>query len=343
MVDLVRALQDQDDQRLQRLANGLAQLPHQQRVLALSAVIAAIGRGWVSLGMLKICEELADLLEQHPQLDRVIEWLLPHSERFSVLPLIRKLQQLDHKHLDNILHQLFGHSRQQDALVIVLLAHPQADKDESLIDRGVALLMDSGHEPRDRLALAAALRRLDDNHKLGAMIAERAQDILHSHDTAIFWLLAELSRDQALAAEDSERIYDALIELMRNPRNAHILTSLEQQLPALLPVCDDSRARAVPFMADLIAQFRDQRSRDIIQAVIAKMAPAAITPLWRSLEQHPQALVRRIALKLLPPMLHGLHGEQASDEITEAIHKLIALSKDTSDPSRTCLTAHRSR
>ena len=166
--------------------------PHQQRQLASDAIIAAVGRGWISDGVIAVAQALADCLIGHSSLDRLLEWLLPKSERLSIVGLVRALQREDAAHCDQILDGLFGHSTSADAQLIVLLARPNGTERDDLLHRGVDLLLSQHSEPRDRLALAAAIRRLNHDSLVASLVIERSAQFQESRDTAIFWLLAEL-------------------------------------------------------------------------------------------------------------------------------------------------------
>ena len=326
VVDLVRALQHQDDKQLQRLAPALTQLPRNQRQLALDAVIAAVGRGWIAAGMLHVAQALADCLIDHPSLGRLIEWLLPHAERLSIVALIRSLQRLDAAAMDHLLDGLLGHSQVADAHLIVLLARPDAPQRDDLLERGLDIILSQQAEPRDRLALAAALRRLNHGDHLAQLLVERRAALALCRDTAIFWLIAEVCREQHDASQHhhpharhiSQAQGDALLltltEMLREPRGTHVITILEQQIPALLPASSEARQEHVSVLGDLLGRFRDQRSRDLTLTVMSQMAPEAIQPLWFIIQDHPQRLVRELCLKLLPGMLLRDTESHDSDE-----------------------------
>ena len=95
------------------------------------------------------------------------------------------------------------------------------------------------------MGLANALRRMNKGNQVGHLLAERAEQISHSRDSTVFWLLAELSRDKLIDQKDGDIIADQIRTILRRADGPHIVAILDQQLPALLPCTEKQRERMV--------------------------------------------------------------------------------------------------
>jgi hypothetical protein len=301
VVDLVRALHRRDDQALTRLGEAIASLPGVQLDLVVAALMATATRGQATQAVVSLCQRLAGHLAAHRALDRLIELLLP--TRLSLIGFVRALQDHDAGRLDDLLRAHFGRGAEQDATLIILLAVPGRDADESLVDRGVELLLARGEEPKERMALAGALRRLDRGRRLGRLLAARGTALGEAHDTSAHWLLAELCRDQAIDQPTAEVLGATLRKLLRDAPGPHLVAILEQQLPALLPAGDATRGALVEPLVEVVARFRDERTMDLVSACLSGIGAAATTAMWLLLEDHPHETVRLLAADLLPHLI----------------------------------------
>jgi hypothetical protein len=302
VVDLIRALQRKDTAALGRIGEALVNLSSAQQDLAVSALVATAARGEASQAVVNLCQRLTDHLIRYPGLDRLFELLLP--SRLSLLGLVRALQEHDVERVDGVLMRLLGQGPDQDANLIVLLAVPGRDGDDALIERGIDLLLASEENPRERMALASALHRLDRRHTVAGRIAARTPAaIAAARDTSVYWLLAELCRDHAVNAEVAEQLAITVRKLLRDAPGPHLVGLLEQQLPALLPASDAVRGTLVEPLVEVVARFRDERSLDLVANCLLGLGQAAIASLWLLLEENPHRSVRLLAADLLPHLL----------------------------------------
>ncbi|MEK7415340.1 MAG: hypothetical protein AAB263_18695, partial [Planctomycetota bacterium] len=221
VIDLVRAMQRRDDATMLRLAPNLIGLSQEQQELAMSAAIAQASRGETTQGLIEVCAALPNILAGHRQLERLLDTLLPTS--FSLIELIRRLQQVDPERMRTLLMRSMGFGAEQDARIIVLIAAPGTVGDPALLARGIDLVLESGEAPRNRMPLAAALRRLDTTHTLAALIAKHGARLGQAHDTAVHWLLAELCRDGAITQETGDELAAILRQLLREAPGPHLL------------------------------------------------------------------------------------------------------------------------
>lgn len=302
VVDLVRALHRRDDAAIARCAQVIATLPEMQQDLAVSALSASAARGQATQALVELGECLASHIAGHRGLDRLLEQLLP--TRLSLLSLVRALQERDAPRIESILRRNLGHGTEQDATIILLLAAPGQLGDDALIGRGIDLLLASSEEPRERMALAGALRRLDHGGgRLARLITARGMAIGAAHDTSVYWLIAELCRDQAIPADIAEELSGVVRRLLRDGPGPHLVALLEQQLPALLPASDAARGQLVEPLVEVVARFRDDRSLDLVATCLAGIGTAATAALWLLLEEHPHETVRLLAADLLPQLI----------------------------------------
>ncbi len=301
VVDLIRALHRRDEAALARLAESLANLPSNQLDLVVSALVATATRGHTQ-GVVNLCHHLAKHLITYPGLDRLIELLLP--TRLSLLPLIRALQEHDAPRMESILHRFLGQGAELDASIIMLLALQGNVADDDLLTRGVNLLLEPEEDPKERMALAGALRRLSgDGKRLVTLICKRHGTLDDSHDTSIYWLIAELCRDGAIVGEDAETLAKALRRLLREAPGPHLVAILEQQLPVLIPASNELRGALVEPLVEIVARFRDQRSMDLVAACLSGIGIASTKAMWLLLEEHPHETVRLLAADLLPQLI----------------------------------------
>ena len=310
VIDLVRALQRRDDGGLARAGEAIPSLNASQRDLAISALAASAQRGYITPGVVGLCERLAGHLVGYRGLERLLEMLL--ATRVSVLSLVRALQEHDVELIISMLRRQFGHGAELDATLLVLLAAPGQQGDDALLERGVELLLSSEEAPQERMALASALRRLDTGHappRLAMMIAARAASISQARETSVHWLIAECCRDGTVSAATAEQLSVALRRLLRDSPGPHLVAALDQQLPALIPASDAARAALVEPLVEVIARFRDERSRDLVANCLIGIGQPATATLWTLLEEHPHQNVRLLATELLPILLE--HSEPA--------------------------------
>jgi hypothetical protein len=304
VIDLVRALQRRDEAAMARAGEALSSLSGPQRELSVAALAASAQRGQITPGLVALCERLAGHLIGYRHLERLLEMLL--SKRVSLLALVRALQEHDVELIDALLRRQFGHGAESDATLVVLLAVPGRHGDDALLARGVELLLSSEEAPQERMALAAALRRLDAGHqppRLAGLIAAHAADIPQARDTSVHWLIAECCRDGTVTPPTAELLAASLRRLLRDSPGPHLVAALDQQLPALIPASDAARGALVEPLVEVVARFRDERSRDLVAQCLIGIGAAAATTLWMLLEEHPHQTVRLLATELLPALL----------------------------------------
>ncbi len=309
VVDAVRALAKADDAGLARLADHLGRLPAPQQDLVVSALVASAARGQAGTGLVVVASRLAGALAVHRHLDRLIELLLPRH--MSLLELVRALQDHDRPRVDALLARSLGMDPEQDARLLVLLAHPRAPAQTStgldwdrLLERGVDLLLAPGEVPRERMALAAALRRIElqGPPRLAALLAVYVDTLALAFDTSVWWVLAELCRDGRVPPDTAEILAVGLKRTLLTGRGPHLVALLEQQIPALLPCRPETRAGLVEPVVGTVARFHDDRSRDVVMACVLGLGDQALPPLWPLLADHPRAEVRRLCADLIPPL-----------------------------------------
>jgi hypothetical protein len=323
VVDLVRALQRRDDAALLRLGEALSNLPADQQEVAGAALLASCVRGQASAALVLLATRLAPYLAQFRDLARLLELLVP--TRLSLIDLVRALQRFDAPRVDAILRRQFGQGADLDTMLVVLLARPGAvDTDVAdLLDRGLDLLLSTKVEPTERMALAGALRRLADRRPaLADRIAVRAATIPAAADTSIHWLIGELCRDGAVSPAAADTLAAAVRSWLRDADGPHLVAILEQQLPALLPAADARKRALVEPLVEIIARFRDERSIDLVEAAIAAMGEAAVTPLWQLAEEHPHAPVRMLAIGLVPSL--SAYTADVSGANAQGVRRLLA-------------------
>lgn len=301
IVDLVRAMQRRDEAALNRLAPAVAALPVEQRELAVAAVVAYAGRGEASQGLCAVGAALAADLAGHRLLERLLELLLPTS--FAIIELVRAVQRHAPERVGVVLRRNLGLGDEADARIIILLAAPGAAGDEALLERGVALLLSANDEPRGRMPLAAALRRLDAGRTLGARIAAHGQALFLAHDTSVHWLLAELCRDGAIDAASATDLARLLAHLLREAPGPHLIAALEQQLPVLLPCAPEARAALAEPLIEVAARFRAERSVDLVASALVGIGADALPAAWDAVEHHPLPHVRLLLIGLLPDLV----------------------------------------
>ncbi len=322
VVDIIRALMRRDDQSLARMHENVGRLPGIQQDLLVSALIAALSRGGASQALVDCCRAIAPHLASHRSLPRLIELLLP--SRLSLLDLVRELQGADHVRIDGILRDQLGMGPERDTQLVVLLADPRRttsqEQQERLLGIGLDLLLSPQPVPPERMALAAALHRLDHEHTLAGRLAERGTVLASAYDTSVYWLIAELCRDQAISVEAGDSLAVTMRRLLREAAGPHVIAILEQQLPALLPALEATRASMVEPMVETIARFIDDRSRDLVVSCLHGIGQSAIGPLWRLLEEHPHQEARLVGAEMLQQLL----WEAPAEVLIPAIDRLLA-------------------
>lgn len=301
VIDLIRALLRNDQAGMARHTEIAAHLAPVQLDLVIAAVMAVAGRGQASQALVSICQPLAAHLARHPSLDRLIELLLP--TRLSLVELARALQKHEAERVNQLLRKSLGQGVGTDVNIIILLAGPEMAGDDRLLDRGVELLLSPNEEPQERMALAGALRRLDRDKTLAKRIATYGMRILTSRDTTVYWLLAELSKDGSVNAAVGDELTAIMRKIMREAPGPHLVALLEQQLAAHLPATPEQRAGMVEPMGEIIARFRDERTRDLVSHAIVSIGAAAIGPAWDLVEDHPHQAVRELIAGIIPDLL----------------------------------------
>jgi hypothetical protein len=300
IVDLVRALQRRDAAALPRLAAAVSALPADQQDLAISAAAACAARGDASQGLVEVCTALAPTLARHRLLDRLIERLLPTA--FSLVELVRALQREAPERVTAALRAGLGFGAAQDARVIVLLAAPGATAEAALVERGIELLIGAEEEPRERMPLAAALRRLA-GPSLAAAIAARGMRLAAARDTSVHWLLAELCRDGVVDPATAGELARIIRQMLREAPGPHLISIMEQQLPMLLPCAREERARFAEPLVEILARYRADRTVDLALAGLAGIGADAITAAWEAAEHHPMAHVRLLVVQAMPDLV----------------------------------------
>jgi hypothetical protein len=348
VIDTIRALQRGDDDSLGRFAETLSRLQRPQQELALSAVVAHLARGQATPGIVQLARALAPLLAGHRSLERLVELLLPRH--VSLIALVRALQDHDRGRIDAILARNLGISAEQDAQLIILLAAPTAPGPDhpldlsALLARGCQLLISPDATPRERMALAAALRRLDTfqpQPTLARDLAAAGMALGKAFDTSVYWLLAELCRDGVVDAATAEQLAGLCRRILRDGNGPHLIAMLEQQLPALLPASLVAKGNLVEPVLETVARFHDDRSRDVVIACVLALGTTALPSLWAALHDHPRTEVRLLCAELLPDLV-ALSGDPAVGH--DAIDRLLSQLARTEDTTeRTALTTAAAR
>jgi hypothetical protein len=309
VIDLIRALMRNDHAGMQRHADIVSNLPAVQLDLVIAAVMAVAGRGQASQALVGICESLAEHLAHHPSLDRLIELLLPNQ--LSLVEFARAVQEHHAERLNSILQKSLGQGAITDVNIIILLAGPEMAGNDRLLDRGVELLLTPNEDPQERMALAGALRRLDQNKTLAKRIAAYGTKMLTSRDTTVYWLLAELCKDGAVEAKVANELAVTMRKLMREAPGPHLVTMLEQQLAMHLPASDENRASLVEPMGEIIARFRDVRTHELVAHAIVSIGAPAVPAAWDLLEDHPHLSVRELIAGVIPELLADANAKTA--------------------------------
>ncbi len=348
VIDCIRALQRGDDSDLIRHSDALSRLPQAQQELLVAALLAHLARGQASPGVVCVARALAPLFATHATLERLFNLLLPRS--LSLIELVRALQAHNRGRIDSILARQLGMDAEQDAHLIILLASPEAPPAghpiavEALLDRGISLLLSPGSAPRERMSLASAVRRLDSflpQRTLASRLAAREPEFAKAFDTSVYWLLAELCRDGAVDAATGELLAGACQRILRDGSGPHIVSLLEQQLPALVPASPAARLALVEPVVETVARFHDDRSHDVVIACVLALGPAALPGLWASLEDHPRQEVRLLCAELVPELL--LAGGTV-DELHHGIDRLLQiLGRITETTERAALVTAAAR
>ena len=324
VTDLIRAMHNEDHKTLQRLCKHVSRLGSDQKELIFAALIANATRGTISNTSIAISCEMAEVIASHRGLERFLELLLLHGGEFGLVKFIRLLQEHNADGVDQILQAFSGQSDNTDAKILIFLAHPKAQFSEEMMRRGVAFLISDQDEPKDRMGLANALRRMNTATLLGQLLAEEAKHLHHTRDSTVFWLLAELSREQLIAENDANLIAEEIRLILRRADGPHTVAILDQQLPALIPCDEQQRERMVEPLAELLAKFRDDRSQDQINNTLHLIGKTGLEPLWRVITAHPKNNVRVACAAVLP----GLFQERDDASALEAIERLRQASTD---------------
>lgn len=347
VVDAIRAIQRGDDTALARQADAVARLPAAQQELALAAVLAQLARGLATPGLVALAKGMAPLLAGHRSLERLFELLLPRH--LSLIDLVRSLQQHDRLRVDVLLSRNLGMDPDQDAQLIVLLAAPDlpAGSDPlaimDLLERGVTLLLAPVQAPRERMALAAALRRIDAFHPerpLARLLARNdAATIAKSFDTSVYWLLADLCRDGVVDAATGEILAHTCRRLLRDAAGPHLVSLLEQQLPALLPASPTALLALVEPTVETVARFHDDRSHDVVIACVLALGVPALPALWDALIDHPRAEVRQLCCELIAEL--SIRAEGPAEPGIDRLLGILTRVADTDERAALVIAAAR--
>jgi hypothetical protein len=350
VVDVIRALHRHDDTALLRLAEAVAVLPALQKDLVVAAALSAVARGQATVGLVVLCTRLGAHLAAHPALDRLLELLLP--TRLSLVDLVRRLQDHAGARVAQILGRSLGAGPEQDATLVVLLAHESLGGTglgiDTLARRGVELLVSPDGLPRERMALAGALRRIelmDAGAGIVADLAGRGRALGTAFDTSVYWLLAELCRDGRVAAH-GEALADTIVHLLRAAPGPHLVAILEQGLPGLLPAADATRARLVEPMVEAVTRFVGDRTRDLVATGLLQIGAPALPPLWTVAEEHPDEQLRIFAIGNMPELIAAVSASAAGapDLAGAAIDRLLGgLSRANQGDERGALAAAAAR
>jgi hypothetical protein len=339
VVDAIRAIQRGDDVALARQAEPLSRLPAAQQELAIAAVLAQLSRGLATPGLVTLTRGLAPVLAGHASLERLFELLLPR--KLSLLELVRELQLHDRERVDALLTRNLGLDVDQDAQLIVLLAAPTASPVTSpagisaLLTRGLGLLLAAEQAPRERMALAAALRRLDAflaDRPLAGMLAHiEAPVYARAFDTSVYWLLADLCRDGVVSTADGELLATTCRRLLREAGGPHLIALLEQQLPALLPASPAARLALVEPTVETVARFHDDRSREVVAACVVSLGVIALSALWEALADHPRLEVRLLCIELIGDLtiVGGTATTPAIERLLTAVNRVVETGERT--------------
>lgn len=342
VVDLVRALHRRDDGGLARLADAAAQLPGMQQDLVVAAMLASVARGQAGPGLVALCARLAAHLAFHPGLERLLELLLPTG--LSLVDLVRRLQDHAGPRVAAALAKSLGAGAESDATLVVLLAHESTLRCDSvdlqqLVERGLTLLMSPEPQPRERMALAAALRRLTLLETASGQLAsgqyggaalvpvllgQRFRDLARSADTSGYWLLAELCRDGRVPKELGQQLAGDLVLLLRSAPGTHVIAALEQGLPGLLPADDAVRSRLVEPMVAAVDRFVGDRTRDLVTVALISIGASALPPLWVIAAEHPEPARRHFAITVLPELIAAAAPQTAPaavDQLLAGLHR----------------------
>jgi len=340
IIDLVRALQRDDLVALARLAPILPSLPSIQRDLACVALMAAVGRGQAHQVLVDACAQLAAHLVHHPGFDRLLELLLPCP--VNLVHFVRSLQDHDADRVRLILERALGGSPEGDRHIIILLAGPDQQGDERLIERGIDLLLSPENAPVERMALASALGRLAGRSGLGRRLVDRGLSIAKSYETSVYWLLAELARNGELEPATVSALAKLIRRLLREAPSNHIAAILDYQLVAVIPASDDDRRALVEPLAETMVRYRDDRTHDLIQHALRSIGAAAIPSLWDMLAEQPHTSVRVIAAEVLGELL--LAGTPQASEVTRLLDRAGRIdSGGAADPERAAVLTAAAR
>ncbi len=355
VVDAIRAIQRGDDVALARQAEPVSRLPAAQQELAIAAVLAQLSRGLATPGLVALARGLAPVLSNHAGLERLFELLLPR--KISLLELVRALQLYDRERVDALLTRNLGLDVDQDAHLIVLLAAPTAPSLNSslnsstasptaikaLLTRGISLLLAPEQAPRERMALAAALRRLDSflaDRPLAQQLAQiDATTYARAFDTSVYWLLSDLCRDGVVDSASGELLAATCRRLLREAGGPHLIALLEQHLPALLPASPAARLALVEPTVETVARFHDDRSRDVVASCVLTLGPTALPALWDALTDHPRLEVRLLCIELIGDLT--IVAKSGAPEAIERILSLVNRVTDTVERTALVVAAAR--
>ncbi len=329
LVDLIRALQQNNESALAQLIPRLPSLPAVQVELILSAILTLVSRGTMNQSMVHICTRYVEHIAHHRGLSRLLELFCLHGQHISLVHFIRGLQQYNASAIETSLRSLMYQTPKLDAALLILLARPDHPLDTDLLAHGLQLLLSQEEEPSERIALASTMRRADLNHVLGSLLVDQRHQIIESRDTTVYWLIGELSRDNALTQEEADALGDTIRINIRSNNGPHLVAILDQMIPALLPCSPEKQMQLVEPLGELAVRFQDQRSHELIIAILSRMNSSCCEPLWRLLIHHPTPAIRLIAATVLPQIT-------PDDSAIESIQRLI----ESTDTDKATLAAN---
>ena len=127
--------------------------------------------------------------------------------------------------------------------------------------------------------------------------------------------------------------------LLRDASGPHLISLLEQQLPALLPASQAARLALVEPTVETVARFHDDRSRDVVAACVLSLGITALPALWDALIDHPRSEVRLLCIELIGDLT--IKAKQDSSVAIDRLLGIINRVADTSERTALVITAAR--
>jgi len=296
---LVAALVAEDEREVHRLRGEIASLADDQIDMTIAAAVAQLRTGRLGQQTVELLRDRVDRLARHPQLERILEQCLLHGRSLSLLPLVRGLQEFDCGAIDAILDSFLGRGDEVDARILALLLRPDDAIGADRARRAVELVISPKPIPRERMALAAALTRVGDPDPVIAALADRSEFFPECRDTALHWLLAEISRRWEIPQAAADRFLEAIVAILHHGRGTHVMAALEQRLVLLLPGAEDLRLAAIRPLGEIAGNTRDRRYLDLIAHNLGGLDARAGDELWQLIEEHPRRTTCEVAVRAL--------------------------------------------